>query len=50
MKAQKQEKQKTYKEFLDKQTMNQAERDLINKMTREEKKLNFNDLQVDIPL
>lgn len=45
MKAQKQEKQRTYKEFLDKQAMNHAERELINKMTREEKKINFGDLQ-----
>jgi hypothetical protein len=45
-KAQKLEQQKVYKEFLDKQAAGQVERELINKMTREEKKLNFNDLQV----
>jgi len=45
MKSQKSEKQKDYKEFLDKQMASQAERELLNKMTKNEKKLNFNDLQ-----
>jgi len=38
-KNQKLEQQKIYKEFLDKQAAGQAERELINKMTREEKKI-----------
>jgi len=39
------EQQKNYKDFLDRQQQEQAQRDLINKMTKDEKKLNFGDLQ-----
>jgi len=45
VKNDKQEKQKAYKEFLDKQTTGLAERELVNKMTKQEKKINFGDLQ-----
>lgn len=42
------EQQRQYKEFLDRQAENKAERDLINRMTKDEKKLNFGDLQVNL--
>lgn len=42
------ENQKSYKDFLDRQKNEVEERELMNKMTKHEKKLNFGDLQVII--
>ena len=46
MKNQKLDQQKVYKEFLDRQQQEQLERERLNRMTKQEKKLNFGDLQV----
>jgi hypothetical protein len=45
LKEQKKEYQRSYKEFLDKQAADHEERMRMNRMTKEEKKLNFYDLQ-----
>ena len=42
------ENQKHYKEFLDRQTVEQEERERMNKMTKHEKKMNVGDLHVII--
>ena len=46
MKDQKKEFQKNYKTFLDMQTQDHEVRTRDNRMTKDEKKLNFHDLQV----
>jgi hypothetical protein len=48
LKDQKKEIQKSYKQFLDQQAYDQQERIRNNRMTKDEKKINFTDLQVSL--